>query len=166
MLVTRNGPHRSTKPSPPAAEYPPEIHTPQRPTVVNPMYTRPTIELPPAYLSGGPLIASDGVQFSRFGFPGINHTQIPAISYVRDDCWSPRIREVRQSSPPRQRCVSYSAKDSSARIEPESILRQPGLSRQPSTRSRHGSTVSLAQEERVPAARTFRTGAECLHQEE
>ena len=130
------------------------------------MYARPTIELPPAYLSGGPLIASDGVQFSRFGFPGINHTQIPAISYVRDDCWSPRIREVRQSSPPRQRCVSYSAKDSSARIEPESILRQPGLSRQPSTRSRHGSTVSLAQEERVPAARTFRTGAECLHQEE
>ena len=82
MLATRNGPHRSTKLSPPTAEYPPEIHTPQRPTVVNPMYARPTIELPPTYLPGGPIISSDGVQFSRLGFPGINHTQIPAISYV------------------------------------------------------------------------------------
>ena len=162
MLATRNGPHKSTKSSPSSAEYPPEIHTPQRPTVTNPMYARPAIELPPAYLSGSPFITSDGIQFSRLGFPGLI---IPKYWQYR---MSPRIREVRQSSPPRQCCVSYSARESSARVEPESILRQPGLSRQPSTRSRHSSTVSLAQDmqERIPAPRSCHTGAECLHQEE
>ena len=91
----------------------------------NPMYTQQPYSFPGSFLPGGPIVAtpvlfsSDGVQFSRVGFPGVNHTQFPPITYVRDECWSPRIREVRRSpSPPRQRCVSYSSRDSSARVEP------------------------------------------------
>ena len=175
MLATRNGPHRSTKSEPASVEYPSSIHSPPPKTVSNPMYTQQPYSFPGSFLPGGPIVAtpvlfsSDGVQFSRVGFPGVNHTQFPPITYVRDECWSPRIREVRRSpSPPRQRCVSYSSRDSSARVEPESILRQPSLSRQPSARSRHGSTVSLAPDvqDRIPAPRGFRTGTECLHQEE
>ena len=148
------------------------IHSPK--AVSNPMYAQQPYSFPGSFLPGASIVTQspfspEGVQFSRVGFPGINHTQLPPVTYVRDECWSPCIREVRRSpSPPRQRCVSYSARDSAVRVEPESILRQPGLSRQPSTRSRHGSTVSLAPnvQNRIPVPRGFRTGTECLHQEE
>ena len=171
MLASRNGPHRTTKSEAPSAEYPASIHSPK--TVSNPMYAQQPYSFPGSFVPGAPIISAapfstDGLQFSRIGFPGINHTQLPPITYVRDECWSPRIREVRHSPSPQRRCVSYSSRDSSARLEPESILRQPGLSRQPSARSRHSSTISLAPEvqERIPAPRSFRTGTECLHQEE
>ena len=171
MLATRNGPHRNTKSEPASAEYPSSIHSPK--TVSNPMYAQQPYSFPGSFIPGAPIVtttpfSADGLQFSRVSFPGINHTQLPPVTYVRDECWSPRIREVRRSPSPQRRCVSYSSRDSSARIEPESILRQPSLSRQPSARSRHGSTVSLAPEvqDRIPAPRGFRTGTECLHQEE
>ena len=101
------------------------------------MYAQQPYSFPGSFVPGAPIVSAapfstDGLQFSRIGFPGINHTQLPPITYVRDECWSPRIREVRRSPSPQRRCVSYSSRDSSARLEPESILRQPGLSRQPS----------------------------------
>ena len=174
MLATRNGPHRSTKSEPASAEYPSSIHSPPK-TVSNPMYAQQPYSFPGSFIPGAPIVttapvpfSADGLQFSRVGFPGINHTQLPPVTYVRDECWSPRIREVRRSPSPQRRCVSYSSRDSSARIEPESILRQPSLSRQSSARSRHGSTVSLVPDvqDRIPAPRGFKTGTEGLHQEE
>ena len=122
------------------------------------MYAHQPYSFLGSYLPGGPIVASpvpfptEGVQFSLVGFPGTNHTQLSPVTYVRDECLPTSVR----SADP----LLLRDKDVS-RIRPVTL--QPV-----STRSRHGSTVSLATDvqARIPTPRGIRTGTECLHQEE
>ena len=151
------------------------------PLNIPPRFIRPRPYLTPCTLSSrtpsqDPL--SQGLQSSaplHFQLMGYNSPVLDSRASTTPSCHqSPTsetnvgLQESERSDAHLLRRDAVSSRDSTARLEPESILRQPGLSRQPSARSRHGSTISLNPEaqERIPAPRNFRTGTECLHQEE